>query len=265
MVYAFRYSIHECIAFFPFLVLLCLFFISFTPLRRPGNLVLSFLFLFVLSSLLLSAGVMALDTLSVNLGKAKLASGEKVKLGQIEKENEFRSWYATGLTTDGKAIQGLIKVDFQSPNDIIAIREKAAIPEMGNRALPAPPPIVNSIVTDAAGVNSLLRRSGFGQRIFTAIVIAFFFCTLWLFPRLSSWPLFGALLSLLVFRLSLLFTALTASKAFSEFAREAFPPAAGIWLPQACLLISGALLLGVDILVSAIRRRSQPKASGGPA
>jgi hypothetical protein len=261
IVQGFSFALHETIVFFPFIVLLCLFLISFMPLRRPGNMVISFLFLLALSTVLLSFGVLGLDSLSVKIKQDKPAGTVKTKVGTIIRENDMQAWYALGTTADGKSIQGLVRADFNSQNDVLSIRERAAFPETKLNEQAGLPAIIRSIMTDAASVNIFVRQKGSGARFFTALALAFFFCTLWFFPRLTPWPLFGALITLSVFRLALLFTAATVSGDFTAFVNSLFSAKVGSWLPQAFLLLAGAALLIVDILVSASRKKREGSAA----
>jgi hypothetical protein len=217
--------------------------------------IVSFLFLLTLSTLLLSFGVLGLDSLYVKIKQEKPAATVKAKVGMIIRENDTQAWYALGTTADAKSIQGLVRADFSSPNDILSISERAAFPETKLNEQPGLPAIIRSIITDAASVNVFVRQKGSGARFFTALALAFFFCTLWFFPRLTPWPLFGALITLSVFRLALLFTAATVSGDFTAFVNSLFSASVGSWLPQAFFLLAGAALLIVDILVSASRKK----------
>ena len=255
------YSLHETIVIFPFLVLIGLFLISFSPLRRPGNLPLSFFLICICSSLLLSLGVKGLDSLSVKMEKAQPLVAAKLKPGTIVKQNDAQAWYVLGFATDGKTVQGLVSVDFNLPGAKLSFREHAPLPELKVAVQPPLPAIVDSIMKDAAGISAFLRQKDLRMRLFTALIVAFFFCTLWVFPRLTKWPLFGALITLLVFRLALLFTAGTVSGDFATFMGHLFPASIGRWLPYVCLGVVGALFLLLDVVTTAFNRNR----AGGPA
>jgi hypothetical protein len=193
--------------------------------------------------------------------KSKPIPTAKLRPGMIVRENDTQFWYAFGMATDGKSVQGLVSVDYGSPGAKLSYRERAPLPEPKAIVQPSTPAILDSIMKDAAGISAFVRQKDLGMRLFTALLVAFFFCTLWVFPRLTKWPLFGALITLLVFRLALFFTAGTVSGDFSTFIGHLFPASIGRWLPYLLLGVAGSLLLLLDIVTTAFDR----KRAGGPA
>lgn len=261
LVQSLGYALHETIRIFPFLILVGLFLISFSPLRRPGNLPLSFVLLLTLSTLLLSFGVKTLDSLPVRMEKEKPILAVKAKPGMIVRENDTRSWYVLGVSMDGTSAQGLASVDYKLPDAKLSYRERAPLPEQKPLVQAAPPLILDSIMKDATGIGSFVRQKDLGMRLLTALLVAFFFCTLWVFPRLTKWPLFGALLTLLAFRTALFLAAGTVSGDFATFIGHLFPASIGHWLPYVCLGTVGGLLLILDVLTTALNA----KRAGGQA
>lgn len=222
---------------------------------------LSFILLFIVSACLISFVSLGLDALAVNAGTAKASQPAKPRTGIIVKESESVSWYALGLATDGKAIQGLVKADFDSLGDTISYKPRAGFPEQRLGAPASLPGIVDSILKDAAVLCAFIRASGVVARAAAGFAVAFFFCTLWLFPRVGSWPLFGALLALLAFRAALLFAALSTSSGFATVARNYFPAPVGAWLPHACMIGIGVLILASDLLGSVARGKRAGRAA----
>jgi hypothetical protein len=259
---AFGHALRGSVDYLPFLVLLSLMFVSFVPVRRAGNLPLSFLFLFLVSVGILFFGCWELDRLALSLGAIQKAPASKPYIGMVERSSDGNAWYVQGIE-DGNQARGLVKADFSSLGDTLSFGATATMPKIELDTSNALPIGIGSMITDAASINAFARSGGtrWLDRLIASAVLAFFFCSLWVFPRLTSWPLLGALFMILAFRLALLFSAMVFSATFAQMASNYVTQQIYRWLPHAAIGIFGAILIVLDVVASSARGRHEGRSA----
>ncbi len=269
MAYSFGFSLTSLSQYFPFLSLLALFFVSFIPSRRPGNLPLSYLFLFILSFSLIYPAVIGLDSLKLGKGMKEAKLTRAVKLSMVVRPAETGAWFIHGLEEGSSEAQGIVRADFSSAKPILSYQERGALPPEAEELGPTLPRQISSILQDAAALSRLARSPlptplglpAWAARLIICLLLAFFFTGLWVFPRISSYPLFGALLLILAFRAALLLCAAFTSTEFGRLAGSYLNPALAAWLPYLGLGILGLSLLLLDIFMNLAKSRSSGRSA----
>jgi hypothetical protein len=259
---AFGHALRGAVAYLPFLALLSLFFVSFIPVRRAGNLPLSFLLLFIVSAGILFFGCWELDRLALSLGASQKAPASTPYIGMVERTSDGNAWYVQNLE-EGNIARGLVKADFASLGDTLSFAPTATMPKTEFDTSNVLPIGIGSMISDAASINAFVRTGGsrWLDRLVASAVLAFFFCSLWVFPRLTSWPLLGALFMILAFRLALLFSAMVFSATFAQMASNYVTQQIYRWLPHAAIGICGAILIILDLVTSAARGRHEGRSA----
>jgi hypothetical protein len=176
----------------------------------------------------------------------------------VERSSHGNAWYVQS-SVDGKTAKGLVRADFTSLGDTLFFSDTAPMPENELDTAIVLPLGIGSMISDAASINAFTRAgaSRWLERLIASAVLAFFFCSLWVFPRLTSWPLLGALFMLLAFRLALLLSSMVFSATFAQMASNYLSHDIYRWLPHVALGVCGAVLAILDIVTSLARGRRE--------
>lgn len=244
---------------FPFLGLCALFLSSFAPLRRPGNMILSFIFLFAISAASIYFGSLGLDR-SIRSFKEQIeAPPVRTPAGVIIRESDRKASYAVSVEPGGARFTDVVIADFgpgeTSPGKVILYAPTRPIAEVSSPPIKPPPLLVSLSREAAAARNFISSGKGFVPDLIAAACMAFFFASLWIFCRLPSWALAGVFLSLAAFTGALWLLSAIVSRDFASLVGTIIPPAAAAWAPHAAMGIAGAFLVAWDAILAVSRRK----------
>lgn len=220
---------------------------------------LSFFLLFLCAATLLSLGTWGLDQLNLKAGDGKTQAPAQAYRGGLISPMDGGGYWAAEAPEKDKPLLMALQADFQSPGPagILSWHKRMDVPPLPQPPRPAPADALAAFARDGMAVSAMTRPSGgLLPRLWISIALAFFFTSLWIFPRVSGWPLFGAFLSLAAFRAAILAGAAVGSDAFRSLASGVFTGRVIGWLPHAFLVFSGLVLVAWDVLASSARKRA---------
>jgi hypothetical protein len=261
-------GVTRTVSAFPFLCLCSLFITSFRPLRRQGNMPVSFVLLFSISFASLSFGTLGLDSVL----KASKPSTPKaivaVPSGITVRAEDNLAFFAESWSGDGRTAQNTVLADFSSQSakgsgtilSFHAKRELLTTPRNPLRLEDAKaqekPLIVKSLEGETAATRAFVRK---GKNLFEDLIasaaVAIFFASLWIFARLPPWKLAGVFLSLAAFMGALFLLSSIASADFLRLMTGLTSPSIAKWSPHGILVLGAALLVLWDILLTLKRGR----------